>query len=163
MNRPDFPRAPFALLLVASLGLVGGGLVLAKLMNLAACPLCIIQRLLYLLLAVAAAAGLLVAAKPVGRRLAAAATALVAGTGAFVAGYQVWLQRFAGDVTCSADSPWWEDLVDWLGERVPLLFQANGLCSDPAWKFLGLAIADWSLMAFAGFTLVSLWVVFRRR
>jgi disulfide bond formation protein DsbB len=34
-----------------ALGLVAGGVVLAQTMNLAACPLCILQRMLYLLLA----------------------------------------------------------------------------------------------------------------
>ena len=158
-----FPHAPFAFVLVASLGLVAGGVLMGNLMNLAACPLCIIQRLLYMALVLTAAAGLLVTAKPVGRRLAAAANAAVAGTGAFVAGYQVWLQRFARDVSCTANTPWWEDMVDWLGQQAPLLFQANGLCSDPAWKFLGLSIAEWSLMAFSSFAVLSLWVLFRRR
>ena len=156
-----YPRAPFAVVLVASFGLVGGGVLMGSLMNLAACPLCIIQRLLYMVLVLTAAAGLAVAEKPVGRRLAAAVNGLVAGTGAFVAGYQTWLQRFANEVNCSANTPWWEDMVDWLGQQVPLLFQGNGMCSDPAWKFLSLSIAEWSLMAFSTFTLLSLWVLFR--
>jgi hypothetical protein len=40
-------RTPFLFVLVAGLGLVFGGVLLAELLRLAACPLCIIQRTLY--------------------------------------------------------------------------------------------------------------------
>ena len=45
------PNLIFVLTFLAGSGLVGGGLYLAKTLNLAACPLCIIQRMLYLALA----------------------------------------------------------------------------------------------------------------
>jgi hypothetical protein len=40
---------------LTAFGLVAGGVVLAQTMNLAACPLCILQRMLYLLLALESA------------------------------------------------------------------------------------------------------------
>lgn len=125
LARPGFP---FALSLAASLSLVGGGLLLAQLLNLAACPLCIIQRMLYLLLALGAGLGLLLAARPWGRRLAALLMAATAAAGAGVAGYQIWIQRFAPTITCAGKLAWWEELVEWAGRKVPLLFQASGLC-----------------------------------
>lgn len=156
------PRAPFAVACILSFGLVGGGVLMAQLLNLAACPLCILQRMLYLLLGLVAAAGIAVAARPPARRLAALLMAAVAATGLFVAGYQVWLQRFARDTKCAADTPWWEQLVDWAGAQVPLLFQPNGLCSDAAWKFLGLSIAEWSAMAFTALLMLALIAAGRR-
>lgn len=157
------PRLPFAFVSLASLGLVGGGILMGNLLGLAACPLCIIQRLLYMVLVLTGALGLVLAGSGFGRRLAALASAVAAGTGLFVAGYQTWIQRFAPEVKCSAATTWWEDLVDWLGEQAPQLFLSNGLCSDPAWKLFGLSIAEYSLMAFTVFTLISLWALFRRR
>lgn len=156
------PRAPFVAACLTSLGLVFGGVAMAQLMNLAACPLCIIQRMLYLLLGTLAALGIALAARPVGRRVAALLMAATAGTGIFVAGYQVWIQRFSRDAKCAVDTPWWERLVDWAGERMPLFFQPNGLCSDAAWKFLGLSIAEWSLMAFSALLALSLFAALRR-
>lgn len=156
-------RAPFLFVLVASLALVIGGVLLAELMRLAACPLCIIQRALYLALGLVAAIGLAVAARPVASRLAALPMTLVAGTGVFVAGYQVWIQRFAPSTSCSPYPTWWEDMVDRAGETMPLLFKASGLCSDPAWKFLGLSIAEWSLGWFALFLLVALRTLTKKR
>lgn len=158
-----FPRAPFLLTLVTTLSLVGGGVLMSQFMRLAACPLCIIQRMLYLLLALVALGGLSLAASGIGRRLAALLMAATAGTGAFVAGYQTWIQRFAPMTSCSGKMPWWEELVEWSGNLLPLLFKSDGICSDPGWKFLGFSIAEWSLVFFTGFFLLSLYTLLRRR
>jgi disulfide bond formation protein DsbB len=155
------PRQLFVVPIAIGLGLVGGGVVMAQMLGLAACPLCIIQRMLYLLLAAIALPGLMVGRG--GRVVVALLLAATAAAGVFVAGYQVWIQRFAQEVNCSANQPWWERLVDWAGERAPLLFEANGLCSDPAWKFLSLSIADWSLLIFSGLFLFSLYALLRQR
>lgn len=155
------PRFPFAAAVAVSVSLVVGGVILAKLLNLAACPLCILQRMLYLLLAVVAGIGFVVA-QPLPRRLVAVAMAAIAATGAFVASYQIWIQRFARDTNCVADMPWWEQLVNWAGERMPLLFQVSGLCSEPPWRFLGLSIAEWSLLAFTALFALALFTALRR-
>lgn len=154
--RQSCPRIGFIVTILASTALVGGGLYLATALRLAACPLCIIQRMLYMVLAVLSLIGIAVAQRRAGQAVFALLNAVVAGTGVFVAAYQVWLQRFAHNVSCTADEPWWESFVDWAGMKVPFLFEANGMCSDPAWKFLGLSIADWSTLAFAGLLIVAL-------
>jgi disulfide bond formation protein DsbB len=156
-------RTPFLFVLVACLLLVLGGVLFSEFMRLAACPLCIIQRMLYLTLAIVAALGLYVAARPLVSRMVALPMALIAATGVFVAGYQVWIQRFAPETNCSPYPTWWEDMVDRAGAAVPILFKASGLCSDPAWKFLSLSIAEWSLGWFALFLLVALYALMRRR
>ncbi|HTY02809.1 MAG TPA: disulfide bond formation protein B [Rhodocyclaceae bacterium] len=154
LERLREPRTPFLITLVLGLGLVVGGVLFAEFMRLAACPLCVVQRMLYLLAALFAALGLLAPG-----RLSQVAMLVVMlatnATGMFVAGYQVWLQRFSPDTSCSGVMTWWEDLVDRAGEQVPLLFKASGLCSDPAWKFLGLSIADWSLCFFTALFVVA--------
>lgn len=156
------PRFPFVFTLILSFSLVGGGVFMAQVLRLAACPLCIVQRMLYLCLGVAAALGLLAARSRLGRRIMALLMAAIAGTGVFVAAYQTWLQRWAKDVSCTNDYPWWEQLVDWAGARWPMFFQPNGLCSDPAWKFLSLSIAEWSLVMFSGLLLLALYTALRK-
>lgn len=162
-NIVDNPQTPFAVALALSLSLVGGGVLLAELLRLAACPLCVIQRMLYLSIAVTAGIGLLVTARPLGRTLAALAMTGIAAAGAGVAGYQVWIQRFAPTTTCGSDMPWWEQLVEWAAQLSPLLFRPNGLCSDPAWKLLGLSIAEWSLLCFTFLLLLGLHVLYHGR
>lgn len=157
------PRFPFAVSLFLGIGLVAAAVILAQLLRLAACPLCIVQRMLYLALSGAAILGLLAVKNRFWSATAALLMAAFAATGAFVAGYQTYLQRFAHDTQCSGAAAWWELVVDWAGERVPLLFQASGLCSEPGWKFIGLSIAEWSLLSFCFLTLLSLFALLRRR
>jgi len=156
------PRFPFFTALLVGVAMVVCGVILAQLLRLAACPLCILQRMLYLTLALSAAMGLMVFHRPVWRRLAGLLMTASAATGVFVAGYQTYIQRFAQDTQCSNQVAWWETLVDWAGEKAPVLFYASGLCSDPAWKFIGLSIAEWSLAVFTLLTLVSLQALLRR-
>lgn len=156
------PRLPFAAAAAVSVGLVVGGVILARLLNLAACPLCILQRMIYLLVAALGLVGL-VAADPLPRRLVALAMAAAAAAGAWVAAYQIWIQRFAHETNCVADAPWWEQMVDWASEKMPLLFQISGLCSEKPWKLLGLSIAEWSLLAFVALAALSLFAALRRK
>ncbi len=135
--------------------LVAGGVFLARTMNLSACPLCVLQRMVYLLLALESLIFFRWANGKAGTA-AALVMALSAGLGASIAGYQTWLQRFATGVSCTADMPWWEQLVNWAGERIPLLFEATGLCSEAGWKVLQLSIAEWSLLIFTAMTLAAL-------
>ena len=150
------PSRIFVLTLLAGVGLVGGGLYLAKTLNLAACPLCILQRMVYLALAAFSLLGLCLQRCRLSQTLVALGNSGLAGLGAFIAGYQVWLQRFATDISCTANAPWWEAFVYWAGEKAPTLFEATGLCSEAGWKFLGLAIADWSLLIFIALGILSL-------
>lgn len=153
-------RFPFFVALVFGIGMVGGGVLLQQTMRIAACPLCISQRMLALIMLALSMIGLLVANQRTGRIASLVLMLASTATGAFVAGYQTYLQRFAHDTQCSGQAAWWELLVDWAGEQVPILFYASGLCSDPAWKFIGLSIAEWSMILFCALTLMivrSLW------
>lgn len=147
------PRWQLAGIGLAGLALVGGGVVLAQTLNLAACSLCILQRMLYLLLGIEALLLFLAARR---HRLVALLMVVTAVTGVFIAGYQTWLQRFAQGISCGGGQPWWEQFVDWAGKQVPLLFEASGLCSEAGWAFLGLSIAEWSLLFFSTMTLLAL-------
>jgi len=141
---------------LAACGLVATGLILARTLNLAACPLCILQRMLYLALTAESIAAFFLAHRPIAGRLTAMLMSLTALTGGSIAAYQTWLQRFAKGVSCTADQPWWERFVYWAGEQYPWLFEATGLCSEAGWKFLDLSISEWSLIAFATFTIATL-------
>lgn len=156
------PRGLFAATGLAAVGLVAGGMFLQQTMNLAACPLCILQRMLYLLLALEAIAAWMLADAILPRRAAALIMTFTTMTGVGVAAYQTWLQRWAKGVSCTADQPWWERLVDWASSQWPLMFEASGLCSEAGWKFLGLSIAEWSLIAFTSMTIAMVITLLRK-
>lgn len=150
MNLLNVPlRAWLATLALGCFGLVAVGMEVQALYRLAPCPLCIFQRLLYLLVG---AVGLLGFALPAGRQIW---MALAAGLGVFgfgVAGYQSWMQAFPHLAPeCSYTDPnAIERLVDWLGTAWPSLFLATGFCSSREWELFGLSMANWSALVFAG-------------
>lgn len=157
---PD--RAWFAALGLGAVALVAVGLEMQAVLRLSPCPLCIFQRVLYLLIGVAGLAGCLL---PAARLLWAGLIGLVGVGGLAVAGYQSWMQAFPQLATeCSYTDPnAIERLVDWLGMQWPSLFLATGFCTSRDWVFLGLSMANWSLFLFAGFAAFAFWLAKGRR
>lgn len=153
-------RAGFSLIAAASAGLVGGGLVIGELMRLNPCPLCIFQRVLYLLVAVFALFGV---AAPGARRLWGSLVGLASAGGLATALYQSWLQLYPESATqCGFGEPnLIEQLVDWLGMQWPYMFMATGFCTTREY-ILGLTMANWSILCFSGFLLAGVWVGWRR-
>lgn len=157
------PRSLFAFLALAGLGCFIGGVLLGNLMHLAACPLCILQRMLYLAFGVIGLAAVALAHRPLSARIASALLVLVAGTGAYIAAYQSWLQLHPEGPSCTANTPWWENFVYWAGEQAPDLFLSSGMCSDPGFTLFGLSIANYSLIVFSVLGLTACFQLFRRR
>lgn len=154
-------RGGFALMAASSIGLVVAGLAIGEVYKLHPCPLCIFQRLLYLVLAFFALGGALLPGWP---RLWGGLAGLSAAGGLATALYQSWLQ-FAPEASneCGFGEPTpIEQLVDWLGMQWPDMFMATGFCSSKEWVFLGLSMANWSVFCFAGF-LVAAVLSMRRR
>lgn len=142
-------RAWFATLSLGCFGLVAIGMELQTMLRLAPCPFCIFQRLLYLAIGGLALLGFL---WPVVRLAWAGLIGLLALLGVGVAGYQTWMQAFPELATeCGYAEPnVIERLVDWLGMQWPSMFLATGFCTSREWVFLGLSMANWSLLVFAG-------------
>jgi disulfide bond formation protein DsbB len=162
MSWRDIPtRAWFATLLLGTFGLVAVGMELQVLLRLAPCPLCIFQRVLYLAVGLVAAAGVL---WPAGRRLWCALIAALALGGTAVAAYQTWMQAFPHLAPgCSLTDPnLIERFVDLLGTNWPSLFLATGFCTSRDWEFLGLSMANWSVLVFAGIVGYALLLMRRR-
>lgn len=155
-------RALFAFLATAGLGCFFGGVLLGNLLHLAACPLCILQRMLYLAYGVLGLIGMAAARRPVAGRLMAGSMILAAGSGVWIAVYQSWLQLHPEGPSCTASTPWWESLVYWAGEQAPTFFLSNGMCSDPGFTLFGLTIANYSAMVFSGLLVASLLLLLRR-
>ena len=162
MRCRDVPvRAWFATLALGVFGLVAVGLMMQHLWRLAPCPLCIFQRLLYLVIGVVALMGWLL---PIARILWAGLVVALGLGGVAVAGYQTWMQAFPELATeCGYSDPnLIERLVDWLGMQWPSLFLATGFCTSREWEFLGLSMANWSLLVFAGIVAYALLLMRRR-
>ena len=143
------------------LGLVAAGMVLQSIYRLAPCPLCIFQRVLYLVVGALALCG---AIFPVIGRFFAALVFTVALGGFATAAYQTWMQAYPELASeCSYTDPnLIERLVDWLGMQWPDWFLATGFCTSREWELFGLSLANWSCLVFAGIVGYT-WLLLLRR
>ena len=154
-------RIYFLLLAVASLALLGFGLLIGEWAKLQPCHLCNLQRLLYLLTAFFALGGFVF---PGARRVWAALLALSAGGGVVAAVQQSWMQYAPQSVNeCGFGDPTLtEQLINWLGVKWPAMFMVTGFCTNKEWVFLGLSLANWSGLAFLALALAALRLLLRR-
>lgn len=154
-----------AIALMASLcaGLVAASFFVQHVLLVEPCPLCMIQRYTYLLLAVAFFAAALVGRLPGMQRglLVLALVLVVAGGG--VATYQSKLQLFpvAQAATCAPSLSYMIDTLP-MNQLIGRLFQAHGDCSDTSFKIFGLTLAQMSFAAFV-VLFVALVAILRRR
>lgn len=144
------------------MGLVAAGLVLGEVARIHPCHLCILQRVIYLGFAALAIGGVL---QPAWRRFWCSLLALVAASGVVAAGQQSWMQYAPQLATeCGFGDPTLtEQLVNWLGAKWPAMFMVTGFCTQKDWIFLGLSLANWSVLCFLALFAVSVWMLLRKK
>ncbi|WP_296698956.1 disulfide bond formation protein B [Thiocapsa sp. UBA6158] len=157
-------RTLWILIALICAALTTASLVLTPLLDLDPCHLCIVQRLLFMIMALLAA--LAAALQQPGRPLFAARlvglTLLpIAAVGSGIAAYQSWLQwQPADSISCIGGPPGpIERLVEWLGQQVPSLFMARGFCEDRELVILGLSLANWAFLFFLGILVAGVWAL----
>jgi disulfide bond formation protein DsbB len=155
-------RRLLVLLGFVSLGLVGGALYLQFFHGEDPCPLCIIQRYFFVLVAIFAFLG---AAFRNWRGIALLETlvAISALGGAATAARHVYVQSHPG-FSCGFDAL--QPIVDGLppASWLPQVFKVAGMCETPYPPILGLSLPQWSLIAFVLiFVLVAASVRLKRK
>ncbi len=131
---------------------------LQHVMDILPCPLCVIQRYLFLGIALACLAGAAVG-KP---RLGAALGLLSAFGGLGVAGKHLYILAHPG-LSCGIDPLETSLNKIFTARYMPFIFKADGLCEDVTAPFFGLSIPHWSFVWFAIFTGALIWTLTRRK
>ncbi|MEY4363395.1 MAG: hypothetical protein RLZZ24_747 [Pseudomonadota bacterium] len=141
------PRRVWALICIISVSLLTFGLYLQHVTGLEPCPMCIMQRYVWVVLALVSLLGALTPG--LGAVWIVGLWDLVlAIAGACVAARQSWLQWYPPEVaTCGRD---FYGIVDTfpLHRALPMIFQGSGDCTAVDWTFLGGSIANWSFVWF---------------
>lgn len=153
-----------AFLAIVCASLVAGSFFVQHVLLVEPCPLCMIQRYTYAVLALVFSSIALSDKRPgMQRALGFVAIALVL-TGGGVAAYQSKLQIFpmAQAATCSASLSYMMDTLP-VADVVTRIFEAKGDCSDTSFTILGLTLAQISLAIFFGMLLVVAGMLRRRR
>jgi disulfide bond formation protein DsbB len=143
---------------LACFGLLGAAMYLQHVKDLLPCPLCVIQRYLFLAIAVGCLIGAF-ADKP---KLGAGLGLLGALGGLGVVGKHLWVLAHPG-FSCGIDPM--QTVLNKIptAEYLPWMFQADGLCEDARDTLLGLSIPQWSAVWFVIVTAALAYVLVRRR
>ncbi len=149
------PRRVFAGFLLIPLALLAEALILQHLKGQAPCPLCILQRQGFLLIALVALVAVVHSPRRRGAVAYAAGVALAAACGLGVAIWHVWT-LYHPKFGCGIDVM--EKIVNDLptAKLLPFIFYASGDCSARHDPILGLMVPEWSLAWFSLFLLAAI-------
>ena len=141
--------------------LLASALYLQWAQHLEPCPLCILQRIAFVMLAVLFLMGVFLKHK-IGLFIQQALVLLASGTGITIAARQVWLQHLPPDQV-PACGPSFDYIVHTfpLSKAIQLLFQGSADCAVVQWQWLGLTMPEWSLGFFVLLALLALSSLFR--
>lgn len=154
-------RRLFLLLFLSCTALLGFGLYLQHVVGLEPCPMCILQRYAFVAVALVALIATLHGPRRAGSVIYGALMLAAAVGGGAVAAQQSLLQRQPPSL--AECGPGFEYMVENFGlaEALPMMFRGAGDCAAIDWTFLGLTIANWSLLCFAVVAVLAAWVVLR--
>jgi disulfide bond formation protein DsbB len=157
------PRLVFVgLVLFAITSMLFARLYLQEYLGLAACPLCMTQRVFVMLWGGIALVAALHNPRAPGIRIYAALCGLAACAGAAVAARHVWLQHLPKDQV-PACGPSLEYMLENLpfSDTLSIVLMGDGNCAETVWTFLGFSIPEQTLGVFLVAIMVCLWQAIR--
>ena len=159
------PRLGYAAGFLVCAGLIGYALYLQYYEYQDPCPLCLLQRMVYIGLMAVFLVAALHGPRRTGALVYGGLLVAISAIGAAIAARHVWLQHLPPDRVPECGPG-----LEFTLRKFPL-FQAlekilggSGQCAEAAWKLLGLSIAEWSLVWFVllgGFSAYLAWLAAR--
>ena len=125
------------------------------------CPLCTLQRFSFGILGILFLVGIFVYSKRWPRLIINTFCTLISILGIFLAGRQVWLQKFpsADSNECGVSLQYMMQVLP-MNEVLQKIFTGSAECTQRGWEFLHLNMAEWALIWFVGFLILSLCLFF---
>lgn len=153
-------RSSYLAGLVACLALLGYALYAEHVLAMIPCPLCIFQRIGFLVMAVFFLLGALHAPRAGGRWVYAGGVLLGALFGGIVAGRHLWIQSLPADrvPSCGPDLGYMMDTFPF-AKVLKMVFTGSGECAKVE-PVLGLPMPAWTLL---WFVLLAVWAVLAAR
>jgi disulfide bond formation protein DsbB len=154
------PRAVFGAITVLALAAVAAALVSQHAFDMQPCPWCVLQRLIFVLVALLAFAGA-IGSSSAGRRAAAAALLLLCGAGIAAV---LW-QHFVAAASSSCNLTLADRIMNASGlpGLLPNIFEARATCADAAVSLFGLPYEFWALGLFLVIEAAAVWLLAGRR
>ena len=143
--------------------LIGIALYFQYVMGLEPCPLCIVQRIFFVVTGIICLVAFLHNPKEWGNKVYGILGAVSALAGAAVAAWHVRLQNLPPELVpeCGPGLDYMLRVFP-VGQVVEMVFTGSGECAEVAWRFLGLTIPGWTLVVYLVILLIALYQAFRR-
>lgn len=127
------------------------------------CPMCMMQRAVFIFLAAISLLAALHNPLRIGQKIYALGVTIVALAGASIAGRQLWLQSLPEEQVPACGPG-----LDYMLEVFPILeviemaIRGTGDCAKVQWTFANISIPGWSLIAFIAIAALSLGLLFKK-
>lgn len=142
-----------------SSGLMGFALFLQYYQHQDPCPLCMVQRVIFVVILIVFLIAAIHAPARLGKYIYAGLISLLSLSGVAVASRHIWLQNLPKDQVPACGPG-----LDYMLETMPLanvfksLLQGSGECAEKGWTFLTLGIPEWSLLCYLVLGVWSVWI-----
>ena len=156
-------------LIASGIAITGAGLVIVAsfiepFASMNPCPMCMMQRAIYLVTAVFAILALLTLTHRILKSTFGLLGFVAAASGVAVAARQVWLQHLPKDEVPACGPP-----LEYMIEVFPIMevlqsmLMGTGDCAEIQWQWLGLSIPAWSIVAFSCMAIAHLMLVVKSK
>jgi len=145
-------------------GLMGYGLFLQYFKHQDPCPLCMVQRVVFVAILAVFALAAIHGPRRTGERVYAMLIALLSLSGVAVASRHIWIQNLPKDQVPACGPG-----LDYMLETMPLsnvlkqLMHGSGECAEKGWTFLTLGIPEWSLLCFIALGIWGVLIATRKK
>jgi len=158
------PRIFYSIIFIICSSLLGFGLYLEHAVGLEPCPLCIFQRIAYIVVGLFALIGAIHNPQKLFDRIYAGLILITSLCGAGIAGRQIWLQHLPEDKIPECGRGLEYKLAAFrFTEALRMILSGSGECAEVQWTFLSFSIAEWSIVCFTCLIIASLAVLIRRK
>ena len=157
-------RKFFIVIFTICIGLLILGLYLEHVHGLEACPLCIFQRIAYTVIIFIALIGAIHNPRNLLQIIYKLLIVIPSITGAAIAGRQIWLQHLPPELVpeCGPSLDYMFNVFPFR-EALKMIFTGSGECAEVKWRFIGLSIAEWSLIMFMGIFIATMLSIYTSR
>ena len=144
-------------------GLLGFALFLQYIKHQDPCPLCMVQRMIFIAILAIFAIAAVHGPKRMGECIYATLIALFSLTGVAVASRHIWIQNLPKDQVpaCGPGLDYMLEIMP-LGHVVQSLLHGSGECAEKSWIFLGLGIPEWSLLCYVALGVLAILIAVRK-
>lgn len=152
----------FLLVFLSCLFLIAFALYLQYFQNLAPCPLCMLQRVVFVSIGLVALVAFLHNPTIYGLRVYGLLNSALSIMGLGLAGRQLWIESLPPNLV-PACGPSLEVMLQYLPlfDALKAAMMGSGDCAKINWEMFGMSIATWSFICLAGLLIINLNVVFK--